>query len=579
MKPIYCPECKKETNHEGTSLPVPSGIKYPWPNQKRTTLIQCKECKHLTLPEEVKPTKKIRATEEVESIQASFIQDNRVLVEQILTEDNEIKYAIHENGKVWYDNHYYLGGVLHEPIRDEEVTTKKILLPSKAEEYGSNKELDEQIDEFIKKWLDIGDKERRYCVLNIRKSWLYDKFYSLNYPRALGEHGTGKSRFLDTIGLLHYKPIATSGALTSAVMFRIINKWKGTLIIDEADQKQSDETNDIIKIINQGYEKGRCVMRCNKEEGNKIEFFDTYCPKVIATRKQFWDKATESRCMTTVMRQTTKDMPPNLDKSFFDDALEIRNKLLMWRFHNYYTIDPEAGNKIKLEGIEPRLKQVNTGFISLFADDPKEVEDFLAYLKEYQKEIVATRSETFEGRVVEAMCHIILAETHLTATNIIAKAELQDKQGKAWTPRRLSSVMKVLGFAPAIAERHSSGVIKIYRYDDLFFENLVKKYVFDDDLVSKFCNPVTDVTVVTDTGKNEKKEQSTLSGCLSYKGYNGYTVTDEIMEKLVKKIEQIGINGMAEATLIDSEFPVDVIQKARESGLIFESKPGFYSLV
>ena len=57
------------------------------------------------------------------------------------------------------------------------------------------------------------------------------------------------TRFLDTLGYLHYKPIATSGATTSAPVFRIIDKWKGTLIMDEADFQKSDEAQDIIKII------------------------------------------------------------------------------------------------------------------------------------------------------------------------------------------------------------------------------------------------------------------------------------------------------------------------------------------
>jgi len=63
-------------------------------------------------------------------------------------------------------------------------------------------------------------------------------------------------------------------------------------------------------------------------------------PKNLATRKPYTDKATESRCITEVMKGTTReDIPVNLDDDFFIEAEGLRNKLLMWRFKNYYKID------------------------------------------------------------------------------------------------------------------------------------------------------------------------------------------------------------------------------------------------
>jgi len=136
-----------------------------------------------------------------------------------------------------YQDSYNDNGTIIQPIIAEEVIKQHIKLPSKAEEYNSDKELDLQIHNFIHKWLDVDEKYTKFAVYNVRKSWVYDRFHSLNYLRALGDYGTGKTRFLDTFGAIHYKPIATSGALTVAVLFRIIEKWKGTLIIDEGDWK------------------------------------------------------------------------------------------------------------------------------------------------------------------------------------------------------------------------------------------------------------------------------------------------------------------------------------------------------
>jgi len=289
---------------------------------------------------------------------STFISD-KIIAEQVY-DGEENKFCVYDIEKDKIDYVYSISDedIIIKPIIDEEVEKKAILLPSKAEEYEDEEKLDEEIKVFINKWLDVSEDFMQFAIWNVKRSWVYDRFHTLNYLRALGDTGMGKSRFLDTLGYIHYKPIATSGATTAAPIFRIINKWKGTLIIDEADFKQSDESHDIIKIINQGYEKGRQIMRCDQNNADKVQFFDPYCPKIIATRKPFDDKATESRCITTVMMGTNrKDIPVNLTNGFFKDAEHIRNMLLMWRFKHYNIIDPDK--EIKIDGfdeLEPRLR-------------------------------------------------------------------------------------------------------------------------------------------------------------------------------------------------------------------------------
>jgi len=212
------------------------------------------------------------------------------------------------------------------PIADQEVPLKAVILPDGYEEYGTEQELDNEIREFINKYLDVDEQEAIRAIWNIRLSWVYERFRTLNYTRGLGDTGTGKSRLLDVVGRLHYKPMVVAGALTPAVIFRIISKWKGTLLIDEGDQeKGSDETNAFIKILNCGYEKGMPVARCDKNDPSKIEFFDIYCPKVITTRRRFEDKATEARCMTLTMVQTSRtDIPDVLTSEYDTEINRIR---------------------------------------------------------------------------------------------------------------------------------------------------------------------------------------------------------------------------------------------------------------
>lgn len=437
----------------------------------------------------------------------SFIEGEDFLAEQVYNENGEVYFCIYNTKtlEITYETRVFKDGLMYAPIIAEEVTKKFIKLPNKAEEYESDEKLDEEISKYITKWLDIPALHKKYAVYNIKRSWVYDRFNTLNYLKAQGDYGTGKSRYLDVLGFTHYKPIATSGATTTSPIYRIINKWKGTLIIDEADLTKSDEAQDLIKIINQGYEKNRPVIRCNKENNFEPVFFDVFCPKIIATRKEFQDKATESRCMTTIMKQTNrKDIPATLNKDFELETQRIRNKLLMWRFRNYYKIDVEAGSKIDLGNIEPRLRQVNEGFVSMFANNPTEINRFKQYLQEYQNEQIETNSNTKEGMIVKAIAEIFISDDLMTAENIINKAELKDIKGNLINPRKLSKDMKTLGFEKTQQQWKDGKNNKVYPINLELLKNLVFRYVSDEELRDKITIHLTNLTNITDTVESPK---------------------------------------------------------------------------
>jgi hypothetical protein len=479
--------------------------------------------------------------EEIEQTGSFFLEENHFIAEQVYTELKENKFAVYyfNTKEIEYVDEIKIKGLTYKPINSVEVKNGFLKLPSKAKEYNNDQELDEEIINFVNKWLDIEKQYLRFAVYNIRKSWVYDRFHSLNYLRAIGDFGSGKSRFLDTLGYIHYKPIATSGALTPAVLFRISNKWQGTLIIDEADFKNSDESQDIIKIINQGYEKGRPVMRIDKENNMSIEFFDVYGPKILATRKEFSDKATESRCMSHVMKTTTrKDIPPNLTAEFEKECDNIRNKLLMWRFKNYLKIDPDAGLKVDLGNIEPRLRQVNSGFISLFADNPEEIKKFKEYLFEYQKDLIEERSNTIEGNIVKAINELYILGDPINANNIIEKANLKDKQGNLWKPRSLTKFMKGLGFSSTKQKKIDNQNYKIYDETKEFYTTLFKKYIpfFEEVTVQDQKN--TTVTTVTFFDENDVKRYLSNQGNRS----NGTVGVQKKQENNMDKSIQINTN-------------------------------------
>ena len=81
-------------------------------------------------------------------------------------------------------------------------------------------------------------------------SWVYDAFNEVPYIRFQGDYGTGKTRALLVVGSVCYKPFFASGASTVSPIFHILDAFRGTLILDEADFRFSDEKAEIVKVLN-----------------------------------------------------------------------------------------------------------------------------------------------------------------------------------------------------------------------------------------------------------------------------------------------------------------------------------------
>jgi len=231
---------------------------------------------------------------------------------------------------------------------------------------------------------------------------MYDRFNEVPYLRAIGDFGSGKSRFLQAIGSLCYKPVFTGGATTPSPIFRIINEVKGTLIIDEADFRFSDMTSEIVKILNTGYQKGMAVLRSEGKGTFEVKAYDVYCPKIVATRETFSDKALESRFLVEEMGagKLRSDVPRTLDEVFFLEAEHIRNKLLMWRLKNYFR--PLEKRTEVIEGIHPRLNQIVIPLLTIIKDEA--IRNHLkTFIIKYNNDLVADRGLSWESDIVFAI--------------------------------------------------------------------------------------------------------------------------------------------------------------------------------
>lgn len=317
-------------------------------------------------------------------------------------------------------------GEQYIPIQTMDLFTKGVvLLPSEAIDYGTEGMLVEDIKGFIHKYLDIHPFYETVAAHYVLMSWVFDRLPVCPYIRAIGDYGSGKTRFVQTIGALCYKPMFLSGATSDAYLFRVIEMFGGSLVINEMERVNTDMKSQITIILNCGYEKGMPVGRVEGDKKREPRTFDVYCPKILSTRKRFKDQALESRIITVPMQQTKRtDIPPTITESFWHEAGRIRNKLLMYRFEHLSDMTTvellSKEHQEQIAKLEPRLRQTLLPLI-LVMSEKKVIDEFLNFAFDFEKQLVTDRGLELNGLIAEKLCE--LAEEN---NNIVTVKQIRD---------------------------------------------------------------------------------------------------------------------------------------------------------
>lgn len=280
-----------------------------------------------------------------------------------------------------------------------------VLFPSTPEEYRDDETLIREIGAFIHRYVDVSETFEKIATYYVLFSWLHDDFNELPYLRLRGDYGSGKTRFLLTVGSLCYKPIFASGASTVSPIFHMLDTFAGTLMIDEGDFRLSDEKAEIVKILNNGNARGFPVLRAegsSREKEWNPRAFSVYGPKIVATRGYYTDRALESRFIAEEMGtgKMRTDIPINLPSKYHDEALHLRNKLLLFRFRNHGK--RSAVDSLVDRTIEPRLNQLFIPLMSVI-DDQDVRENLRRIARDYHAERVADRGMDIEAQVLEVI--------------------------------------------------------------------------------------------------------------------------------------------------------------------------------
>ena len=381
---------------------------------------------------------------------SAILEDGKIVEMVYRPEERKTAFAVFSRGR-WTIEEYvaFSDGARLVPYspRNNLIKNQVVLLPSEPRAYGRQAKLLRELQEFIHRYVDLGPAFERVASYYVLLSWVYDAFNELPYLRFRGDYGSGKTRALLTLGSICYRGFFASGASTVSPIFHMLDAFRGTLVFDEADFRFSDEKSELVKILNNGNVRGMPVLRTmmNRQREFNPRAFHVFGPKIVATRGRYEDRGLESRFLTEEMgtRPLRDDIPINLPDRFTDEARELRNKLLMYRFHHRQ--DAKLDDSLADPTLEPRFNQILLPLLSIVRDEG--LRDELRNMgRESQLGFVIERGLQVEAQVLEVLAGLMTDVTKLVIPVAEVTRELTDRYENEYerpiTNRWVGSIMR-----------------------------------------------------------------------------------------------------------------------------------------
>lgn len=171
-------------------------------------------------------------------------------------------------------------------------------------------------------------------ALWIMMSWLFERFKLL--PQLLLSSPVkrcGKTTLLELISYIVNRAL-TAANLTSAAVFRSIEAYRPTLLIDEADTFLGGGANpELTGVLNSGHNRATAyVIRVQEIDGEWVPTrFATFCPKTLAMIKAPPDTQLDRSIVIEMQRKPTSRTVQPLGLDAEQSFRDLKRKLTRWR--------------------------------------------------------------------------------------------------------------------------------------------------------------------------------------------------------------------------------------------------------
>lgn len=307
-----------------------------------------------------------------------------------------------------------------------------------------------EIDDFIKSYLEMPlDSDYLVLALWVFHTYLIEKFNTTPILYFYGVKETGKSRAGEVLSELAFRTQRLT-SLTEATLFRSVELFKPTLIIDEIRLWGRGGNQGLADLMKTTYKRGLKVSRVNmnKNGEDQIEHFDTFTPLVICTTESIPD-IIESRCILFTMQ---KNSNPQIEEMIDEEwANDLRERLTIFRANHFNKELPKAQYIAR-----GRLNEIMFPlYQSLLLVGPERKNEFIDIVKRIQKNKENEEGMSLEAEIVKAI-----------------DDEYQENQNKRFLTKSISERLnESRSENEKISDRSVSSRIKRLGFDKIRFKN------------------------------------------------------------------------------------------------------------
>lgn len=371
----------------------------------------------------------------------------------------------------------------------------------------------------------------------------YDAFRI--FPKLLlssPEKRCGKSTLLEIVRSLSHRALMASNITPSAI-FRCIDAWKPTLLIDEADTFVHGN-EELRGIINSGHTRSTAYVIRVVGDDYEPKQFSTWAPMVLAMIRLPPDTILDRSITIPMRRKLPGESIARLPVDFPGECRHLRSKLLRWANDNADTLKainptlPSSSNDRALDnwtpllaiaeaigGKLPSVAMESFNHLQGAGDDeddgigPTILRDIRTIFDEQGRKYLRLHSEEIVSKLVEMEGH----------------PWSEWKHGKPMTANSLARLLKPFKIKPTTIR---DGVIVKKGYERTQFDDAFSRYLSEPPIQSVTPLQATDDAASGDfqsVTKNDRVSDSKTLKPTDSAGCNGVTVQNPVSGQKTEK--------------------------------------------
>jgi hypothetical protein len=288
-------------------------------------------------------------------------------------------------------------------------------------------------------------------------TYVYPVFDAIPYLAIGGPTGSGKTRVLDLLEQLVFRPISTSN-LTNSVLFRHLDAFGGTALLDEAERfhnVRSPETGELMSSLLAGYRRGKCISK-SESLGDGRFAPRHYCvsgPKAVACINSLPAPLASRSVSISMLRCPTGSPKPRLrvaadaaEWSLLRDALHAT---AMEHGPDWLTLPSRQHVCPEMSGRNYELWQPLLAIAAWLEEQG--VKNLLTRLQSFALRSVRDSRETTtppeDEVLLQSLAALLASGKRPTAQQVLSAAEAKESNlFHRWSPKRASATLNRYGF-------------------------------------------------------------------------------------------------------------------------------------